>query len=73
MPTYMDIHDLPGVTPEAVANAHLEDMRVQSKYGVTYHKYWINQEKGKIYCLCDAPTAEAADAVHRESHGLSAA
>jgi len=73
MPTYMDIHDLPGVTPEAVANAHLEDMRVQSKYGVTYHKYWINQEKGKIYCLCDAPTAEAADAVHRASHGLSAA
>jgi RNA polymerase sigma factor (TIGR02999 family) len=66
----MDIHDLPGVTPEAVANAHLEDMRVQSKYGVTYHKYWINQEKGKIYCLCDAPTAEAADAVHREAHGL---
>ena len=73
MPTYMDIHDLPGVTPEAVANAHLEDMRVQSKYGVTYHKYWINQQKGKIYCLCEAPTAEAADAVHREAHGLSAA
>lgn len=73
MPTYMDIHDLPGVTPEAVANAHLEDTRVQSKYGVTYHRYWINQQKGKIYCLCDAPTAEAADAVHREAHGLSAA
>jgi class 3 adenylate cyclase len=73
MPTYMDIHDLPGVTPEAVAEAHRQDVQLQSKYGVTYHKYWINQQKGKIYCLCDAPTAEAADAVHREAHGLRAA
>jgi class 3 adenylate cyclase len=69
----MDIHELPGVTPEAVADAHLQDMKVQSKYGVTYHKYWINQQKGKIYCFCEAPSAEAADAVHREAHGLPAA
>lgn len=72
MPTYMDIHDLPGVTPEAVAKAHMEDMRVQSKYGVSYHKYWVNEKKGKVYCLCHAPTADAADAVHREGHGLTA-
>jgi class 3 adenylate cyclase len=68
----MDIHDLPGVTPEAVAEAHLQDVKIQSKYGVTYHKYWINQQKGKVYCFCEAPSAEAADAVHRQSHGLSA-
>lgn len=72
MSTYMDIHDLPGVTPEQVAKAHLEDMRVQSKYGVSYHKYWVNEKKGKVYCLCHAPTAEAADAVHRDAHGLTA-
>lgn len=72
MPIYMDIHELPGVTPEAVAKAHLEDMRVQTKYGVAYHKYWVNQKKGKVYCLCEAPSAEAADAVHREAHGLRA-
>jgi class 3 adenylate cyclase len=73
MPIYMDIHDLPGVTPEAVAQAHLDDVRIQQKYGVAYHKYWVNQKKGKIYCLCEAPSAEAADTVHRESHGLRAA
>lgn len=73
MPTYMDIHDLPGVKPEDVARAHLEDMKVQSKHGVVYHRYWVNQSKGKVYCLCDAPNAEAADAVHREAHGLTAA
>jgi class 3 adenylate cyclase len=68
----MDIHDLPGVTPEAVAKAHVEDVKIQSKYGVTYHKYWVNERKGKVYCLCQAPTAEAAEAVHRNGHGLTA-
>jgi class 3 adenylate cyclase len=72
MPVYMDIHDLPGVTPEAVARAHMGDMRIQEKYGVAYHKYWIDQRKGKVYCLCEAPSAEAAETVHRESHGLTA-
>lgn len=72
MPIYMDIHELPGVTPDAVAKAHLADMAVQEKYGVAYHKYWIDQRKGKVFCLCEAPSAEAADAVHREAHGLTA-
>ena len=73
MPMYMDIHDVPGVTPEDVAKAHLEDVRIQAKHGVEYVKYWLNQKQGKIYCLCTAPSAKAADAVHREAHGLAAA
>lgn len=73
MPMYMDIHDVPGVTPEDVAKAHLEDMKIQARHGVEYVKYWLNQKQGKIYCLCTAPSAQAADAVHREAHGLAAA
>jgi class 3 adenylate cyclase len=73
MPVYMDIHDLPGVKADDVVKAHLEDMKVQEKFGVSYHKYWVNERKGKVYCLCHAPTAEAADAVHAEAHGLRAA
>jgi class 3 adenylate cyclase len=72
MPTYMDIHDVPGVTPEAVAEAHRQDVAIQQKHGVHYHKYWVNRDKGKVFCLCTAPSAEAADAVHREAHGLQA-
>jgi class 3 adenylate cyclase len=45
---------------------------VQSKYGVSYHKYWVNEKEGKIFCLCHAPNAEAASQVHREAHGLVA-
>jgi len=68
----MDIHEVRGATAEAVANAHLADMKTQAKYGVAYHKYWFNESNGKIFCLCSAPSAEAAAAVHREAHGLLA-
>ena len=73
MPMYMDIHEIEGATAEAVAKAHAADMQVQKKYGVEYHKYWLNESSGKIFCLCSAPSPEAADSVHREAHGLRAA
>jgi class 3 adenylate cyclase len=69
---YMDIHEVPGVTAGAVATAHIADLKTQGKYGVEYHKYWLNEAQGKIFCLCSAPSAEAANAVHREAHGLVA-
>src|SRR2546423_6024924 len=70
MPTYMDIHEIQGgITAEAVAKAHAHDVAVEGKYGVHYHKYWVNESAGKIFCLCHAPTAEAAMQVHREAHG----
>src|SRR3984893_163951 len=71
MPTYMDIHEIPGgVSAEDVAQAHAKDVEVQGKYGVHYHKYWVNEKDGKVFCLCHAPNAEAAVEVHREAHGL---
>ena len=72
MPMYIDIHEIQGATADAVAKAHAADMAVQKKYGVEYHKYWLNESTGKIFCLCSAPNAEAANTVHREAHGLVA-
>jgi len=72
MPLFMDIHELHGVTAQDVADAHAADIEVQVKHGVEYHKYWFNERQGKVFCLCTAPNAEAADKVHREAHGLAA-
>lgn len=72
MPMYMDIHEIHGATAEDVAKAHLADVETQSRYGVEYHKYWFNESRGKIFCLCSAPSADAAAKVHREAHGLAA-
>lgn len=74
MPLFMDVHNtLPdGATAADVAGAHAEDLKVQGKYGVEYRSYWVDEAAGKVFCLVDAPNAEAAAAVHREAHGLVA-
>jgi class 3 adenylate cyclase len=66
----MDLHKVEGVTPEALANAHLKDLDVQDKYGVRYLRYWFNEPAGQVFCLAEAPSADAAITVHREAHGL---
>jgi len=69
----MDIHELQGgVSAEDVAKAHAQDVKIEDKYGVHYHKYWVNEKAGKIFCLCHAPDAEAAIQVHRQAHGMVA-
>jgi len=73
MPLYMDEHKhVEGLTAEAVAGAHKRDLETQAKYGVKYHKYWFDEGSGKVFCLVEAPSKEAAEAVHREAHGLLA-
>ena len=73
MPLFMDVHHLDGgVSVGDVAGAHQKDLETQAKYGVNYLRYWVDEEAGKIFCLVDAPDAEAANTVHREAHGLVA-
>jgi Protein of unknown function (DUF4242) len=73
VPLYLDEHTkIPGLTKEAVAKAHAADLAVQGKYGVSYYRYWYDEATGKVFCLAEAPSAEAAEAVHREAHGLLA-
>ena len=73
MPLYMDIHTVdPSTTWEDVAQAHLKDMEVQAAHAVDYKKYWYNKDCGKLFCLVEAPSKEAAHCVHGEAHGLLA-
>jgi class 3 adenylate cyclase len=70
VPLYLDVHRGLDVTEEMVNEAHLKDMEAQSRHSVNYLTYWFNRERGHIFCLVDAPTADAAVAVHTEAHGL---
>ena len=73
MPLFMDTHrNVPNLTAEAVEGAHQADLATQEKYGVDYKRYWFNEAEGAVYCLVEAPDAEAAMAVHKEAHGLVA-
>ena len=74
MPLFMDVHHkLPdGAKAADVAEAHKADLAIQDQYGVKYVSYWVDDDNGKVFCLVDAPDAEAAHTVHREAHGLVA-
>jgi len=73
MPLYMDVHTLDGpVSADDVAKAHTADLQEQGKHDVRYLRYWVSEREGKIFCLVEAPSAEAASTVHREAHGLVA-
>lgn len=73
MPLFMDVHHMDGsVSAADVAGAHARDLEVQHQHGVNYRSYWVDEQAGKIFCLVEAPTADAAATVHREAHGLVA-
>lgn len=70
MPLFMDRHDIPGVSAEDVARAHLADLAVEAKHSVRFLSYWFDPDRGEAFCLAQAPAGEAMTAVHRETHGL---
>jgi Protein of unknown function (DUF4242) len=73
MGLYIDVHNLAGpVTLDDVAKAHAADLETQDEHGVHYLRYWVDEGHGKIFCLVDAPDAEAANRVHAQAHGLVA-
>jgi hypothetical protein len=70
MPLYIDIHrSAAGLTSDQIAEARRKILAVQKKHGVDYRQYWYSEEEGAIFWLCEAPSKEAAAAVHREAHG----
>jgi hypothetical protein len=73
MTLFMDVHTMEGPVGMAdVEQCHAADLWTQERYGVSYLRYWVDEEQGKIFCLVDAPDADAAASVHREAHGLLA-
>ena len=71
MPRYIDVHkNLKGVKLKDITAAHQKDLAVQSKYGVKFLKYWLDEKAETAFCLSEAPNREAPGKAHAESHGL---
>jgi hypothetical protein len=69
---FIDVHYLPSgsVKFEDVAAAHAKDLAVETRHGVHFQKYWVDESKGAIYCLSSAPDTTSVVKTHREAHGL---
>ncbi len=69
---FIDVHDLEAgnLAFADVAEAHEKDLATQEKFGVNFVKYWVDEKKGKVYCLSQADNAESVKETHKEAHGL---
>jgi len=69
---YIDVHNLePGkVTAADVAGAHQKDLATQDQFGVSFLSYWVDEVKGKVYCLSESPDDSSIYKTHKLAHGL---
>jgi class 3 adenylate cyclase len=73
MTLYMDVHiGLAAMSLPEAEDAHALDLAVEAKYGVHFIGGWVSDAGGQAFCLMEAPSPEAAAAVHREAHGMVA-
>jgi len=73
MPLFMDVHEFAdGVAIDDVAKAHLQTQPGHDVNDVNYLRYWVDETAGRVFCLVEAPSADAAAEVHRQAHGLVA-
>ena len=68
VPKFMDVHHgMHGVTPEALQAAHQADLDIQDEEGVDFQKAWGDPESGMVWCISEAPNAEAVQKIHEKA------
>jgi len=65
VPTFMDVHThMVGVTPEQLLEAHRADLAIQDEEKVDFKQAWGDPKTGHVFCLSEAPSAEALQRIH---------
>ncbi|MFS3128420.1 SCO4226 family nickel-binding protein [Nocardioides sp. Bht2] len=68
MPEFMDVHTgMTGVTPEGLLEAHNADLAIQGEEGVDFKHAWADPDSGMVFCLSEAPSAEAVQRIHERA------
>ena len=68
MPEFMDVHrNMKGITKEDLMAAHNADLAIQDDEKVNFKSAWADPESGLVYCLSEAPSAEAVQRIHERA------
>jgi len=68
MTHYMDVHHgLKNITAEQLEAAHNADLAAERDEGVHFEHVWADPGSGIVYCLSDAPSADAVQRVHQKA------
>ncbi|TDD02298.1 SCO4226 family nickel-binding protein [Nonomuraea deserti] len=68
MAKFMDVHHgMTGITDEELKQAHAADLAIQREEGVTFQHAWADPDEGVVYCLSEAPDADAVQRIHQRA------
>ena len=68
MAKFMDVHrSMKGITADALRAAHQADVDIQAEEGVDFQRAWADPESGMVFCLAEAPSADAVRRIHERS------
>ncbi len=68
MAQFMDVHtNMVGVTAEQLAAAHQADLDIQGDEGVDFKRAWADPNTGHVFCLSEAPDADAVQRIHERA------
>ncbi|MEU9333836.1 SCO4226 family nickel-binding protein [Streptomyces sp. NPDC048290] len=68
MAQYMDVHHgMTGITADQLHQAHQADLAVEREEGVHFQRAWADPDSGTVYCLSEAPSADAVQRVHERA------
>ncbi|MFG2791639.1 SCO4226 family nickel-binding protein [Streptomyces sp. NPDC048419] len=68
MAQFMDVHHgMVGITADQLRQAHQADLDIEQDEGVHFVKAWADPQSGMVYCLAEAPSAEAVQRVHERA------
>jgi hypothetical protein len=68
MPEFMDVHrNMTGLTKEDLEAAHQADVAIQSEEDVVFKSAWADPDAGVVYCLSEAPSADAVKRIHERT------
>jgi hypothetical protein len=68
MAKYMDVHHgMMGITEEQLMAAHQADTAIEAEEGVHFEQAWADPKTGTVYCLSEAPSADALQRIHERA------
>jgi hypothetical protein len=68
MAQYMDVHHgMKGITREQLEQAHKADLAIEGDEGVHFERAWADPDSGIVYCLSEAPSADAVKRIHERT------
>jgi hypothetical protein len=68
MPEFMDVHhNMKGITEDQLREAHQADLAIEQDERVHFKQAWADPESGVVYCLSEAPSAEAVQRIHERA------